>query len=101
VEVTARDVDRIPRGNLMMPQCDFVAVWAEAERLSDKLESRGNQKLVRHGGRNYVPAVGYRDRPVDSGWHAPGLHTPVSGRSAAALEELIEQEVLRSACTRA
>jgi len=41
VQVTAPDVDRIPRGNLRVPRGDLVAFWAEAERLSDELESRG------------------------------------------------------------
>jgi len=51
VDVTTREIETIPRENLKVPRGEFVAVWAEAERLLE-VQKRGGE-----GG----------------GWHAVGV----------------------------
>src|SRR6266508_3623457 len=81
-------------GNRSVSWGDFVAVWAEAERLSDELESRGT-------GDRYVAGVVTTCR-----WLATAIvpsipggvssaYAPVSGRSAGAHEET---DRARNAC---
>jgi len=42
VELTARVIDEIPRGNLQVPRSEFVAVWADAERLCEEQSHGGS-----------------------------------------------------------
>jgi hypothetical protein len=41
MELTARDFDRIPRGNLRVPVAEFARLWLTAERRADALEAAG------------------------------------------------------------
>ena len=60
MDVTARMIEEIPRGNLRVPRSEFAAVWAEAERLCDE---------ARHGG-------------PGSGWYAVGVAETRAGSPA-------------------
>jgi hypothetical protein len=93
VQVTARDVERIPPGNLRVPRDEFVTVWAAAERAIDA----GSKTGVRAESR-YELGVAFTCRWL-AGAIVPGLNgeweparAPVSGRTSAAHEELIEYE---------
>lgn len=94
VELTARVIGEIPRGNLRVPRAEFVRVWGEAERLNDESSGSGDW---------YVVGVLRTCR-----WVAGAMvvfeypHGPVSRPAAApvthsrerAHEELIEAETL-------
>jgi hypothetical protein len=41
MELTPRIIEAIPRKNLRVARSEFVAVWAEAERLSDEEKAGG------------------------------------------------------------
>lgn len=93
VQVTARDVERIPPGNLRVPRDEFVAVWVEAERRVEA-QSRAQQ------GDAYTTGVARTCRwlatafvPTRWGGVAPA-RAPASKTTTAAHEELIEREVL-------
>ena len=58
VELTARVIDEIPRGNLRVPRSEFVAVWAEAERLCEEQRRGGS------GGGWYAVGVAHTCRWV-------------------------------------
>jgi hypothetical protein len=97
VELTAQIINDIPRGNLRLPRSEFVAVWAEAERLCDE-EKQGGQD-----GGWYAVGVAETCRWIagasvvfnyPSGPQSQPAEAPVTGRSARAHEELIEAETL-------
>jgi hypothetical protein len=97
VELTARMIEEIPRGNLRVPRSEFAAVWAEAERLCDE-EKRGG----RDGGW-YAVGVANTCRWIAGASvvfnfpHGPRTQpasAPITGRTARAHEELIEAETL-------
>ena len=89
MEVTARQVEDIPQGNLRVPRADFVALW----RLTDHL-------MVTRRGDWYVVGVAMTCRwlactavpSVLGGWEL--AWAPVTERSALAHEELIASELL-------
>jgi hypothetical protein len=93
VEIAAELVERIPVGNLRVRRADFVAVWVEAERIVDQNTRTGATDW-------YIAGVAVTCR-----WLAtaiiPGLRgrtqpawAPITHRTAAAHEELIETETL-------
>ena len=41
MEITSREIEGIPPGNLRVPRGDFVAVWSAAERSLEKLKRQG------------------------------------------------------------
>jgi hypothetical protein len=96
VELTARVIEEIPHGNLRVPRSEFVAVWAEAERLCDE----------RHGGPGggwYAAGVVRTCRWVAGaivvfnyphGPQARPAAAPITHRRARAHEEVIEAETL-------
>jgi hypothetical protein len=96
VELTARVIDAIPRGNLRVPRQEFVALWSEAERL--------NRENTRAGtGDWYVSGVVSTCRWIAGvnvvfnyphGPRAEPAMAPISHRTARAHEELIEAEIL-------
>jgi len=94
MELTAREIEGIPRGNLRVPRAEFVAVWAEAERRSDVNKRQGK-------GDWYVAGVLLTCRWM-AGAMVPSIlgnglepaFAPVSGRKSTAHEELIESESL-------
>jgi len=97
VELTARVIDEIPRGNLRVPRSEFVAVWADAARLCDEQERGGV------GGGWYAAGVAHTCRWIAGATvvfnypHGPKARpasAPITSREARAHEELIEAEVL-------
>ena len=97
MELTARVIDEIPRGNLRVPRSEFVAVWAEAERMCEE-QRRGGV-----GGGWYAAGVAHTCRwtagamVVFSYPHGPKARpaaAPITHRETRAHEELIEAEVL-------
>jgi hypothetical protein len=93
VDVTADLVERIPAGNLQVRRADFAAVWAEAERAHER------NTLTRTSDW-YITGVVVTCRWL-AGASVPGLRgrtqpawAPITHRSAAAHEELIEAETL-------
>ena len=94
MQVTARDVERIPPGNLRVPRDEFAAVWIEAERrcaeqsrtgAPDDWYAAGVAITCQWLATAIVPSILGGTRPAQA---------PVSNRTAAAHEELIEYEVL-------
>ena len=89
MEVTARHVEDIPRGNLRVPRADFVALWRITEQL-----------LAANRGDWYVAGVAMTCRwlactavpSVLGGWEL--ARAPVTQRTALAHEELIASELL-------
>lgn len=97
VELTARMIEEIPRGNLRVPRSEFASVWAEAERLCDE-EKRGGP-----GGGWYAAGVACTCRWIAGASvvfnfpHGPRTQpasAPITGRTARAHEELIEAETV-------
>jgi hypothetical protein len=91
MEITGRQIEGIPPGNLRVPRGDFVAVWSAAERSMEELERQGK-------GDWYLAGVVVTCRWIATAV-APSIQNrmerpwaPVSHRSAAAHEELIEAE---------
>lgn len=87
VELTAADVERIPRENLRVPRDEFVAVWQLAERMSD--------------GNWYAIGVAETCRWIactnvvfnyPHGPKAEPARSPVTGTPRSAHPELIERE---------
>jgi hypothetical protein len=101
VEVTARHIEQVPRGNLRVPLRDFAAVWALAERRGDDLKQAqasdwyvtGVAMTCRWLAAAMVPSIMGGSEPASA---------PISRRRATAHEELIEAETLAAglACER-
>jgi hypothetical protein len=89
MDVTDRDVDAIPAGNLHVPRGDFVAVWSAVER-----------HLVENPVDWYAAGVAITCRwlanatvrPASGRWYRQWA--PVTKHSGSAYEELIEAECL-------
>src|SRR6266511_3831293 len=97
VDVTTREIETIPRENLKVPRGEFVAVWAEAERLLE-VQKRGGE-----GGGWYAVGVAGTCRWIAGtsvvfnyphGPKAQPAMAPVTHTRARAHEELIEAECL-------
>lgn len=98
VELTARVIDEIPRGNLRVPRSEFVAVWAEAERLCKDQRRRRSS-----GDAWYAVGVANTCRWIAGAYvvfnypHGPKARpasAPITHSTARAHEELIEAELL-------
>ncbi len=93
MEVTEKDVERIPLRNLRVPLDDFVTVWAEAERRNAEQAQRGITDWYAGGVivtcRWLARAV---VRPTSGPWRM--ARPPVSRHDERAYEELIEAEYL-------
>lgn len=96
MEITARVVEAIPRGNLRVPRDEFVAVWDTAERLA-------NEKSTRGEGDWYLAGVVVTCRWIacatvifsyPRGPVAEPASAPITRTSRRAHEELIERETL-------
>jgi hypothetical protein len=97
VELTARVIDEMPRGNLRVPRSEFVAVWAEAERMCEERRRLGV------GGGSYEAGVARTCRWIAGATvvfnypHGPKARpatAPITHREARAHEELLEAETL-------
>jgi hypothetical protein len=95
VELTARVVDEIPRGNLRVPRAEFVAVWAEADRLDAENARNGTGDWYVVGVLNACTWVAGATLVFDypSGPKARPASAPITHRTARAHEELIEAEM--------
>ena len=93
MEVTEKDVERIPVRNLRVPLDEFVAVWAAAERRNTEQAERGMTDWYAGGVtvtcRWMARAV---VRPASGPRHL--ARPPVSRHDERAYEELIEAEYL-------
>ncbi len=93
MEVTENDIKRIPLRNLRVPRDEFVAVWAAAERRSTEQAEQGVTDWYAGGVivtcRWMARAV---VRPSSGPWRL--ARSPVTRRTTAAYEELIEAEYL-------
>lgn len=96
MELMASDMERIPRPNLRIPVLDFGRLWVEAERRADQLVLAG-------GSDGYLTGVLVTCRWLACVWGMPASPTsragesarsPITGRSEAAYEELIADEVV-------
>ena len=91
MEVTENDIERIPVRNLNVPRDEFVAVWVAAERLSIEQAGLGVTDWYAGGVvatcRWMARAV---VRPASGPWRL--ARSPVTRRTIAASEELIEAE---------
>ena len=90
MELTARHVDDIPRGNLRVPRSDFVALWRIAEHLGTTSSAdwyvTGVAMTCRWLARAAMPSV------QGCGWEL--AWAPVTQRAGLAHEELIASELL-------
>jgi hypothetical protein len=96
VELTARVIDEIPRGNLRVPRAEFVLLWSEAEHLNAENSRAGT-------GDWYVTGVVGTCRWIAGanvvfnyphGPRAEPAAAPITRRTARAHEELIDAEML-------
>ena len=88
VELTATDVERIPRGNLRVPRDEFVAVWQLAERMAHgDWYAVGVATTCRWIACASVPSI----IPAHHGRLEPA-RAPLTGTRSRAHEELIERE---------
>lgn len=87
VDVTDRDVAAIPVGNLRVPRGEFVAVWLAAEREFGRVPGDWYAAGVAVTCRWLAVAA---VRPASGPWYVQWA--PVTSRSSAAHEELIEAE---------
>jgi len=96
VDVTTREVEAIPRENLRVPRDEFVAVWAEAERLCDQARPGEGWYVVGVAGtcRWIAGATVVFDYP--HGPRARGAAAPITHRRSRSHEELIDAECLAS-----
>jgi hypothetical protein len=96
VELTAADIERIPRGNLRVPLADFVALWRTAERHQ---EEQARRHVDDWCGAGVVMTcrwlAGATVRPASGSWYV--AYAPVTERTVTAIEELIEDEYLAAA----
>jgi len=93
MEVTEKDVERIPVRNLRVPLDEFVAVWAAAERRNTEQAERGMTDW--HAGGVTVTCRWMARavvRPASGPRHL--ARPPVSRHDERAYEELIEAEYL-------
>jgi hypothetical protein len=94
MELMARDIERVPRGNLRVPLVDFARVWVAAERRADELEAAGHGDWYLTGVQVTcrwlacsTTLFDYPDGPVRQLAHAPITRT-----QQLAHEELIAAE---------
>ena len=91
MEVTARAVEAIPRGNLHVARDDFVALWRLVEHLGEANPAdwyvAGVAATCRWLARAAVPSI-------FGGWEL--ARAPATRRSSLAHEELIEAELLEA-----
>ena len=93
VEVTENDVERIPLRNLRVPLEEFVAVWMAAEQLA---AAQAEQRVTDWYIGGVVVTCQWIARAVVQPTSGPRrlARSPVSRRTAAAYEELLEAEYL-------
>ncbi|GAA2573333.1 hypothetical protein [Pseudonocardia hydrocarbonoxydans] len=93
MEVTERDVERIPLRNLRVPLGEFVAVWSEAERRNTEQAERGVTDWYAGG---VIVTCRWLARAVVQPASGPRrlARPPVSRHDECAREELIEAEYL-------
>lgn len=89
VDVTERDVEAIPGGNLRVPRGEFVAVWAAAERNMGDDPTDWYAAGVAVTCRWLAAAT---VRPATGRWYVQWA--PVTKRTGSAYEELVEAECL-------
>jgi hypothetical protein len=94
MEIMARDIERVPRGNLRVPLVDFARVWVAAERRADELKAAGQGDWYLVGVQTtclWLACSTY----VFNYPHGPVRHpaeAPITGTPRRAHEELIELE---------
>ena len=93
MEVTEKDIARIPVRNLRVPRDDFVAVWIEAQRLCRDNGQRGVSDWYPAGVATTCSWLAGAIVRASSGQRYPA-YSPVTRRTATAYEELIEAEYL-------
>jgi hypothetical protein len=96
VAPSARLIDQIPRGNLRVPRVEFVAVWAEAERLDAENTRNGRGDWYVVGVLNACKWIAGATVVFDypHGPKARPAPAPITHREARAHEELIEAETV-------
>jgi hypothetical protein len=89
MEVTARHVESIPRGNLRVPRRDFVALWRLVEHLAEENPAdwyvAGVAATCEWLARSSVPSI-------LGGWEL--ARAPLTRRTRMAHEELIAAELM-------
>lgn len=94
VDVSARDIARIPAGNVRVPQAVFGALWQTAERFHDEQVRRGVSDWY---GAGVVETCRWLANTVvrsEAGGPGRPVPSPVTKRIAVAYEELIDAECL-------
>ena len=89
MEVTARHVDSIPRGNLRVPQSEFIALWRVTEHLTVANPADWYVGGVAAACRWLACAA---VRSIVGGWEP--ARSPVTRRASLAHEELIAAELV-------
>jgi hypothetical protein len=94
MELTGRDLERIPRTNLRIPVGEFARLWLEAERRGDALaaEGRGDPYLAGVQITCRWLAGAFVTFNLPSGPTRDRAFAPITGSRRKAYEELIAQE---------
>lgn len=90
MEVTEKDIGRIPRRNVRVPVAEFAQLWMAAERRNREQTARGIRDWYTGGvvvTCRWIAAATVRD---PDRWYP--AFAPVTRRSSRAYEELIEAE---------
>ena len=95
VEVSARDVDKIPQRNIRVPREEFAALWRVAERRNEELGTRSEGAWFNAG---VVVTCRWLARatvrPETGPWYTTSA--PVTGKTSLVYEELIANECLQA-----
>ncbi|NKQ54992.1 hypothetical protein HFP15_19090 [Amycolatopsis sp. K13G38] len=91
MELTGRDFDRIPRGNVRVPTVEFARLWLAAERLYERDRTWANFGVVQTCRWLATATV----RPEGRAWYP--ADAPITRRFGSAYEEAIEEEALAAA----
>ncbi|MFI7059383.1 hypothetical protein ACIBL3_00190 [Kribbella sp. NPDC050124] len=94
MELTVRDFERIPPGNLRVPVREFARLWLAAETRGDALtaEGRGDWYLTGVQVTCRWLACGFVTFNFPSGPTRQRAHAPTTGSTRVAYEELIARE---------
>jgi hypothetical protein len=94
MELTARDIERIPRGNLRVPVREFARLWLAAERRGDALSAEGRGDWYLTGVRMACRwlACAFVTFTYPTGQIRQRARAPITGSTRKAYEELIALE---------
>ncbi|MEC3974568.1 hypothetical protein [Amycolatopsis sp. H20-H5] len=88
MELTGRDFERIPRGNVRVPKAQFERLWLAAEQLYEREQTWANYGVVQTCRWMARATV----RPPNGQWRT--ADAPITNRFGQAYQEIIQEEAL-------